>query len=247
MPSYSRDPNLHKNHRSRLRKTAMDNGIDSLSDHVFLEMILFQSIPRVDTNEIAHRAINACGGLPMLFSADADTITSLPRIGRSSAVLIKTMDALSGRYLEKRNSDGRTIRNAQEAKAESDKYFTENQSRTLVVFSMDSKYRLIRTRVFREENETEEGRIMNVMKEVMMSYATSVIVAYSRPGSFSTPSPGDVRFIKDLYRKLYSKRVRFLETVVYTDQRTFLMSAHEKTSGGYLDFSRERKALPNIE
>lgn len=237
MPYYPRDPNLHKNHRSRLRKSAMDNGIDSLNDHVFLELLLFQSIPRVDTNEIAHTAINACGGLSSLFSADTDTITSLPRLGVNSAVLIKTLDALAGRYLELRNSEGHTISTPADAKAEADKFFHKNQTYTLVVFSLDSKCRLIRTRIFHEGNETPQGKSLNVMREAMASYASSVIVAYSHPGSFSSPSPDDAVFIKDLGSRLYNKRILFLETVIYTDNHTFLMSEHPSSIKSCLAFS----------
>ena len=49
--------NIHKSHRSRLRKKYVENGIDSFPPHEVLELLLFYSYRQVDTNEIAHRLL----------------------------------------------------------------------------------------------------------------------------------------------------------------------------------------------
>ena len=55
--------NLHKGHRSRVKKRYMDEGLDNFSDHEVVELLLFYSIPRQDTNALAHRMIKEFGTL----------------------------------------------------------------------------------------------------------------------------------------------------------------------------------------
>ena len=56
--------NLHTGHRERLRKRFQDESLDSFEDHQVLELLLFQVIPRGDTNPIAHRLcqVGQCNG-----------------------------------------------------------------------------------------------------------------------------------------------------------------------------------------
>ena len=61
--------NLHENHRARVRETFKRAGADGMPDHNLLELLLFYSIPRKDTNEIAHRLIAAFGSLSRVFDA----------------------------------------------------------------------------------------------------------------------------------------------------------------------------------
>ena len=43
---------LHSGHRKRMKERYLQSGIDSLSDHEKLELLLYYAIPRKDTNEI---------------------------------------------------------------------------------------------------------------------------------------------------------------------------------------------------
>ena len=61
---------VHSGHRERLVKKFTEFP-DSFSDHELLEMFLFPLMPRKDTNEIAHRLINAFGSIKKVFGATA--------------------------------------------------------------------------------------------------------------------------------------------------------------------------------
>lgn len=99
---------LHKDHRSRLRKRYEENGLDSFEDHNVLELLLFYAIPRRDTNPAAHRLISKFGSLSGVFSASVEELQTVEGIGKSSAeylALVREtgrrcmLDALSERPL----------------------------------------------------------------------------------------------------------------------------------------------------
>ena len=48
------DAPLHSGHRERLRSRFLETGITGFSEHELLELLLFYSIPRANTNSISH-------------------------------------------------------------------------------------------------------------------------------------------------------------------------------------------------
>ena len=56
---------VNSGHRQRLRERMMKEGIAGFADHEVLEMLLFQYLPRRDTNKIAHNLLNNSARLPM--------------------------------------------------------------------------------------------------------------------------------------------------------------------------------------
>ena len=55
--------NIHEGHRARLRKRYAQHGLDNFDDVNALELLLFYTIPRRDTNEIAHALLERFGSL----------------------------------------------------------------------------------------------------------------------------------------------------------------------------------------
>lgn len=70
----NKDKNFHTGHRDRLRKRYLESGVDALAEHEILELILFYSIPRVDTKPIAHRLIDIYGSLGGVLSASHESL-----------------------------------------------------------------------------------------------------------------------------------------------------------------------------
>ena len=52
------DKGMHDGHRNRLKRRFLEEGMEQFEPHNVLELLLFYSIPRQDTNETAHRLID---------------------------------------------------------------------------------------------------------------------------------------------------------------------------------------------
>lgn len=83
-----KDKTMHEGHRKRMTERVR-RAEESLSDHELLEVILFGSIPRKNTNEIAHTLIDTFGGLQGVFSASFEQLLSVDGVGEATASLIR--------------------------------------------------------------------------------------------------------------------------------------------------------------
>ena len=59
---------VHDGHRARLREKFTEYGLETFNDVNALELLLFYSVPRKDTNELAHRLIEHFGNLSEVFN-----------------------------------------------------------------------------------------------------------------------------------------------------------------------------------
>ena len=89
---------LHNGHRERMRERVQNGGISTLADHELLEMLLYYTQPRRDTNETAHALIEECGSLSDVLEAPAERLCRAPLIGENSALYLNLLGELSRRY-----------------------------------------------------------------------------------------------------------------------------------------------------
>ncbi len=81
--------NLHAKHRERVRERFEREGALMLEEHVLLELYLFDVLPRVDTNPIAHRLLDRFGSLNGVFSAPYGELLKVRGVGPAVAAYIK--------------------------------------------------------------------------------------------------------------------------------------------------------------
>ena len=91
---------MHEDHRKRVKERFLKDGIENMPDHEVLELLLFFSIPRKDTNALAHELIEHFGSLNCVLEASADDLMQVNGIGETSATLITLAFQLTKKYLK---------------------------------------------------------------------------------------------------------------------------------------------------
>jgi len=91
------NPNI--NHRSRLKEKYKKGGLDILSFHERLELLLFYSIPRKDTNKIAHELEKKFNGsLANIFEASETMLKEVNGLGKETALYFKLLADITRQY-----------------------------------------------------------------------------------------------------------------------------------------------------
>ncbi|HIU42593.1 MAG TPA: hypothetical protein IAD19_08610 [Candidatus Egerieicola faecale] len=83
---------LHSGHRERLRKKVLEHGIDVLESHEVLELLLFYSIPRRNTNGIAHEMLDEFETLPGVLEAAKGPLEQISGVSEKTIFLFRYLD-----------------------------------------------------------------------------------------------------------------------------------------------------------
>jgi DNA repair protein RadC len=96
---------VHDGHRKRLKTQFLIHGED-FHDHQLLELLLCYAIPQGDVNGLAHALLDQFGSLAGVFDALPASLTRVDGVGEHTAVLLKLIPKLAGRYSTIRSSPG---------------------------------------------------------------------------------------------------------------------------------------------
>ena len=88
----------HKGHRQRMKERFLKEGLDSFDAHQIIELILFNTIPRKDTNILAHHLLDRFGTLPGVLDARVEELMEVEGITKNMAAGIKLFPAVFSRY-----------------------------------------------------------------------------------------------------------------------------------------------------
>ena len=77
---------VHSGHRQRFKEQFLQTGLDGLSSHQLLEMLLYYSIPRKDTNPLAHRLIDTFGSLSGVLEAEYEELCRVEGVTPHTAI-----------------------------------------------------------------------------------------------------------------------------------------------------------------
>ena len=176
---------VHDGHRERLRARFAEHGLDSFNELNALELLLCYAIPRRDTNEIAHRLLDAFGSLSGVFQASMQELTSVPGIGENAATLILMVPQIVKKAHVSKAKETKIIRNSTDA------------GNYLLPYFLDEPDEIGRGVV-----NCVDANIRRMVETALKVKTTTVIVAHNHPNGVALPSREDDNFTRTLYRSL---------------------------------------------
>lgn len=184
---------MHEGHRRRLKERFLKEGLDSFEKHQVLELLLFFSIPRKDTNEIAHELLNKYGSLSGVFEADPKDLANTPGIGESSALLLALIPDLSRRYFNDKWRDKPELNSSTKAGQYAVTLFSGRPYEVFYIICLDAQNRVNYAQVVHEGTINEAPVYPRLIVEAALRHkANSVILAHNHPGGSLNPSRADI-------------------------------------------------------
>ena len=184
---------MHSGHRERLREKFLKGGAEALEEHELLELILFYSIPRKNTNELAHSLISRFGSLRGVLDASSQSLMAINGIGPGAALHIKLIGALIFRY----NLSGSGVKQRLDSySAVSDfvcgLFVGETEERVFAIMLNNSLgligYKAIGTGGIK----LSMAHSRELLEDCIFSNAAYVIIAHNHPEGVALPSGMDV-------------------------------------------------------
>lgn len=211
----AKDKNVHDGHRERFKESFIRGGIDQFTDHQSLELLLFYSIARKDTNKIAHRLIDKYGSLHAVFEAELDDLEKIPGITRNSAILMKLIPSMSKKYSMSKNSDVKVLDSSHKASLYVKNLFLGETNEVFFMISLNTRKK------FRFTSRVSDGtineayiHIRRIVEEALLHKADSVILCHNHPGGSLEPSRSDIETTKTIKSALELIKVKVIDHII---------------------------------
>ena len=209
---------MHEGHRERLRARFMRDGLDSFEPHNVLEMLLFYSIPRKDTNEAAHLLMERFGSLSGVLDAPYEELVKIKGVSENTACLLKFITPLC-RYYNTDKTERRFKATSTEAigKYLMDRYVGITEE-TVSILGVDNICRVTGFEVLGKGGVNAVGfSSRNVMEAVLRMRATNVILCHNHPGGLALPSQQDMLSTVRIRDLLNTIGVRLLDHIILVE------------------------------
>ncbi|MBQ8288681.1 MAG: DNA repair protein RadC [Clostridia bacterium] len=175
-----------------MREKFRQGGGEALADHEILEMLLFYSIPRINTNETAHRLIDHFGGLSGVLSAKRHELTAVPGVGAQSADLICLMAELYRRAEAEDSKTPRYFKDLDDVGRYLVKQLDGLARERVLLLLLTADYKLIATHQISEGSVNESSvDVRQIMEYAIMAKASHIVLAHNHPDPMLIPSQVD--------------------------------------------------------
>ena len=192
MPMAEQKKNFHAGHRQRVKTEFLARGLEGWPDHRALELLLFYAIPQGDVNGLAHELIDRFGSLSGVLDASPEELQKVPGVGEHTAVLLRLISALGGRYAGQRGEPGRIVNTPEEAAALLEPCFFGARNELVYVLCLDGKRKALGVRKVSEGSiHASDISIRRITEEAMGLRAAGVYLAHNHVSGLAFPSAAD--------------------------------------------------------
>ena len=207
---------IHDGHRERVKKEFLQNGFDvNTPPHKIMEMLLFYSIPRKDTNELAHILLNRFGTISGILDAPTEELVKIPGISTNTAALIKLIIPIARIYLTETNSKSRRYLRADAVCDYLMNMYFGYQKEVFSVTSFSGNGRMLGFDILASGNVNEVNvSTRKVLETVINRNAVCAIIAHNHPNGTAVPSEADIAVTKDIKNALEHINVKLLDHIV---------------------------------
>ncbi len=218
---------MHKDHRARMRRRCLNFGFESYADHEYLEMLLYYSNVRGDTNPIAHALMEEFGSLAAVFEASADELMQVSGVGEQTAVLIKLLTEGLRRFAASSFSETLVYDTvSQIAKFMWGRFLGLDHER-LYLLLFNNRMNIIDCSVMADGAVNSASAPVRLMVErAMQKKAACAVIAHNHPHGIATASEPDLDVTYKLAEAMALMEIPLREHLILTDDRFSAIMKH---------------------
>ena len=208
----------HTGHRERMKAEFLARGLEGWSDHRVLELLLFYTIPQGDVNDLAHELVERFGSLAGVLDASVEELKKVKGVGDHTAVFLRMLPAVLGRYQGARTRLSAIINSPEEAYAWLEPYFFGARNEMVYVLCLDGKRQVLGVRKVAEGSiELAEVNTRRIAEEAIGLRAAQIYVAHNHVSNLAIPSQADWLTTDTLRGALRPIGIELIDHLVFVD------------------------------
>ena len=219
--------NIHKDHRKRLKKKFLTYGHEVLSEHEFLELLLFFSVPYKNTNELAHKLLIEFGSLSGVLEADYETLRSLDikDMKDNSACLMKALMSCVHRYNAQKNDITKTKITPQNISIFAKNLFYGQNDEVSYALLLDRECYVKKVKLLSKGTINSTAIYPREVIKLAVSHEEPyMMIMHNHPHGTPNPSAQDIEVTKSLINALSYAEVRLIDHVIVAGEQVVSMA-----------------------
>lgn len=225
MEQQNKKKNVHEGHRERMRNKYVNKGIEVFEQHEILEMLLFYAIPRKNTNDIAHRLLEACGSLSAVFDAPIDILMQ-QGLSYNAAVLLHMIPDLSRAYQSDKFDNEEKIITDENIGKKMVHLFAGKNEECVYAFFLDAKGKEKYSGIISKGDASSAPLFSkDIVSIAARCKAVTVIIAHNHPSGVAFPSRADLEATADIADALDTIGVHLADHIIVADRDYISLSS----------------------
>ena len=213
---------VHDGHRDRMRLRVLQEGAEGLATHELLEMILYGTILRGDTNEIAHHLLDEFGGIGNLLEADPYEIAKTAGVGVKSGVFLSLLHELVMRYEKEKTDQKPALVSIPRCVDYCSSLLAFRPTERFYTICLDSRRKVLHTSKVSEGTVGDAHVSLRLVVEKALRYkATSILLCHNHPRGTAKPSYEDITLTNQLRSMLHPLGVEIMDHIIIGEDQYF--------------------------
>ncbi len=182
---------LHEGHRARITDKLLKSP-DSMQEHELLEILLFQYIPRRNTNDIAHRLLRTFGCIKNVLNANEKLLMTVDGVGKKVAAGLVLTGKLLDSVHECKSHKFNEVISYETARQDFINYYRGLRIEKTVILLLDKRNAPLCQIEF-EINSISKSFIdkTELASAIALNKPTFAIMAHNHPSGIAYPSQDD--------------------------------------------------------
>lgn len=213
----SAEKNLHKDHRKRMKDKFLNYGHEALSEHEFVELLLYFSIPYKNTNETAHQLLKEYGSFSAMIDAEYESLRKLDikDMKDNSACLFKVILACISRYISQKNDLSKAQITPQNVGVYAKNLFFGHSEEICFAVLLDKDCYVKKVKVISTGSMTSTPMYpREIVKFAVSQDEPYLMVLHNHPNGTAKPSDQDIEVTKALINALNYVDVRLIDHII---------------------------------
>ena len=209
--------NVHKDHRKRVRKKYLDNGLDGFEIHEALEFLLFYCVPYKNTSILAHNLLDSFGSLSAVLDAPFDALIEFG-LTEPQAAMLKLIPDISRLYIDDKHNNHRKIVDYDNVSQTILNKFIGRENENVLLMLLDAKGKEIFCGIISKGTLSDKSLPIRKIVDFSLRYnARSVIIAHNHPSGVALPSRNDMEATANIKNALDLIGVKLIDHYIVAD------------------------------
>lgn len=211
---------MHEHHRDRLRDKVFVN-VNSLNEYEMLELILFNAMPRKNTNDIAHRLIDEFGSTYAVLNASVEELMRIEGVGKTISSYLVTLGVVLKKCQDE-ESKFPTVFSFNDIRQPLIDAFRSYTEEVFMAFFLTKRNKIFaRKTIYGNSQVKVDIDLTDLSKQVLLAKPAAVVIAHNHLNDCCYPSEDDDKATEKICMVLSLAGVPLLDHIIVSGENTY--------------------------